>query len=136
MPPIRSTTAFAVVTCLLGLALWTAAVLGLSGAPAPEAPLPPSGVWMLAVIWLGLGYALGWMLRPSASAPAAEPREFPSVPEDVRLMETERLFLELERLNRVALLELPLVPQRVHRPSRSGLLTAGLEENLDNSSRS
>jgi hypothetical protein len=135
MPPIRSTTAFAAVTALLGLGLWTAAVLGLSHAPAAESWLPRPGLWMLAVVWLALGYALGWMLRPSPGASSAEPSEFPAPGQDVRQMETEQLFLELERLNRLALLELPLVTPRAQRPSRSGLLTPQVEGSLDNSSR-
>ncbi|OJH36149.1 hypothetical protein [Cystobacter ferrugineus] len=112
MPPRHSSRPLLVGVGLLAFIPVTLAALGLAaGWPAipPLDSLAPTALGVLAGVLSGggflLGYALGWTLRPPLPPPP------PTLPIPVRVdlsrLSTEQLYLELERMNREALLAGP-----------------------------
>ncbi len=112
MPPRHSSRPLLAGVGLLALISATLAPWGLAtgwpGVP-PLDSLPPTALGALGgVLSAGgflVGYALGWMLRPPLATP---PHAHPiPVRLDLSRMSTEQLYLELERMNREALLTAP-----------------------------
>lgn len=108
MPPRHSSRPPLAGVGLLALIPTTLAALGLAtgrGHLPPLEALEPLALGVLGGLLSGsgflLGYALGWLLRPRLPPPPAHPVP---VRMDLSRMSTEQLYLELERMNREALL--------------------------------
>ena len=112
MPPRHPSRPLLAGVGLLALVPTTLAALGLA-AGWPDLPpldsLPPTALGVLAGLLSGagflLGYGLGWKLRPPLPPPP--PLQPVPVRVDLSRLSTEQLDLELERMNREALLSGP-----------------------------
>jgi hypothetical protein len=109
MPPRHSSRPPLAGVGLLALIAATLAALGLATGWRHLPPLEsmvPLALGVLGGLLSGsgflLGYTLGWLLRPPLPPPP--PAHLVPLPVDLSRLSTEQLFLELERMNREALL--------------------------------